>query len=66
MEMSENSFDIYKDLNEAGIARELARAILPVNLYIFPQTVCELEFLHFVEESGIEKLIKRESGCSQF
>ena len=33
MEMSENSFDIYKDLNEAGIARELARAILPVNLY---------------------------------
>ena len=32
-EMSENSFDIYQNLNEAGIARELARAILPVNLY---------------------------------
>ena len=32
-EISENSFDIYQDLNEAGIARELARAILPVNLY---------------------------------
>ncbi len=32
-EMSENSFDIYQYLNKAGIARELARAILPVNLY---------------------------------
>ena len=32
-EISERSFDMYKELNEAGLARELIRAILPVNLY---------------------------------
>ncbi len=32
-EMSQRSYDLYSELNEAGIARELARAILPVNLY---------------------------------
>lgn len=31
--LSERSFALYKELNEAGIARELARAILPVNIY---------------------------------
>tara|TARA_Y100000816_G_C26086678_1_gene573565 strand:+ start:16 stop:819 length:804 start_codon:yes stop_codon:yes gene_type:complete len=32
-EISHRSFEIYSELNEAGVARELARAILPVNLY---------------------------------
>lgn len=32
-EISEKSFSMYTELNEAGIARELARGILPVNLY---------------------------------
>ncbi len=32
-EISEKTFKIYDELNEAGIARELARGILPVNLY---------------------------------
>ena len=32
-EMSAKSYAIYAELSEAGIARELARAILPVNLY---------------------------------
>ena len=32
-EISERSFAIYTELNEAGIARELARSVLPVNLY---------------------------------
>lgn len=32
-EISERSFEIYNELNDAGIARELARAILPVNIY---------------------------------
>jgi len=32
-EISKRSFDIYSELNEAGVARELARAVLPVNLY---------------------------------
>ena len=32
-EISERSFDIYKEMNDAGVARELARAVLPVNLY---------------------------------
>ena len=32
-EISERSFEIYSELNNAGLARELARAILPVNLY---------------------------------
>jgi len=32
-EISERSFAIYSELNQAGIARELARSILPVNLY---------------------------------
>ena len=32
-EISNRSFEIYSELNDAGIARELARAILPVNLY---------------------------------
>ncbi|MBT3607929.1 MAG: FAD-dependent thymidylate synthase [Candidatus Marinimicrobia bacterium] len=32
-EISERSFAIYSELNEAGVARELARSILPVNLY---------------------------------
>ena len=32
-EISERSFEIYSELNSAGVARELARAILPVNLY---------------------------------
>ena len=32
-EISERSFDMYKEMNEAGLARELIRAILPVNLY---------------------------------
>ena len=32
-EISEKSFGIYLELNKAGVARELARAILPVNLY---------------------------------
>tara|TARA_Y100000588_G_C14281508_1_gene937695 strand:- start:20336 stop:21232 length:897 start_codon:yes stop_codon:yes gene_type:complete len=32
-EISEKSFTMYSELNDAGVARELARAILPVNLY---------------------------------
>ncbi len=32
-DISEKTFAIYNELNEAGIARELARGILPVNLY---------------------------------
>lgn len=32
-ETSEKSYAIYSELNEVGIARELARAVLPVNLY---------------------------------
>jgi len=32
-EHSKRSYDLYQELNEAGIARELARALLPVNLY---------------------------------
>ena len=32
-EISERSFAMYSELNEAGIARELARSVLPVNLY---------------------------------
>jgi len=32
-EISQKTFEIYDELNEAGIARELARGILPVNLY---------------------------------
>lgn len=32
-DISEKTFNIYDELNEAGIARELARGILPVNLY---------------------------------
>ncbi len=32
-EMSRRSYELYTELNEAGIARELARGILPVNLY---------------------------------
>ena len=32
-EISERSFAIYSELNEAGVARVLARSILPVNLY---------------------------------
>ena len=32
-EISDRSVEIYCELNEAGVARELARAILPVNLY---------------------------------
>ncbi len=32
-EISKRSFEMYSELNEAGIARELARAVLPVNLY---------------------------------
>ena len=33
IEISERSFEMYQELNEAGLARELIRAILPVNLY---------------------------------
>ena len=32
-EISDRSFEIYSELNNAGVARELARAVLPVNLY---------------------------------
>src|SRR3972149_4437879 len=32
-EISEEAFKKYQELNQAGIARELARALLPVNLY---------------------------------
>ena len=32
-EISDRSFEIYSELNSAGVARELARAVLPVNLY---------------------------------
>jgi len=32
-EISDRSFEIYSELNKAGVARELARSILPVNLY---------------------------------
>lgn len=32
-EISERSFAVYSELNEAGVARELARSVLPVNLY---------------------------------
>jgi thymidylate synthase (FAD) len=32
-EHSRRSYELYQELNEAGIARELARALLPVNLY---------------------------------
>jgi len=32
-EISEKTFSFYSELKKAGIARELARAILPVNLY---------------------------------
>jgi len=32
-ENSERSFSLYQELNEAGVARELARSLLPVNIY---------------------------------
>ncbi len=32
-DISERSFSMYQELNKAGIARELARSILPVNIY---------------------------------
>jgi thymidylate synthase (FAD) len=32
-DVSARTFEIYNELNESGIARELARGILPVNLY---------------------------------
>ena len=32
-EISERSFEMYQELNEFGLARELIRGILPVNLY---------------------------------
>jgi len=32
-EISERSFSMYQELNEAGVARELARSLLPVNIY---------------------------------
>ena len=32
-EISAKGFAMYSELNEAGVARELARAVLPVNLY---------------------------------
>ena len=32
-EISDRSFAMYSELNEAGVARELARSLLPVNLY---------------------------------
>jgi len=32
-EISERSFTMYQELNEEGIARELARSLLPVNIY---------------------------------
>lgn len=32
-ENSERSFAMYQELNEAGVARELVRSLLPVNLY---------------------------------
>ena len=32
-EISQRTFEMYQELNEAGLARELIRAILPVNLY---------------------------------
>ena len=32
-EISDRSFEVYSELNSAGVARELARAVLPVNLY---------------------------------
>ncbi len=32
-EISHRSFEVYSELNKAGVTRELARAILPVNLY---------------------------------
>ena len=32
-ENSERSFTMYQDLNEAGVARELIRSLLPVNIY---------------------------------
>ena len=32
-ENSERSFALYQELNKAGVARELARALLPVNIY---------------------------------
>ena len=32
-DISKRSFEMYQELNEAGIARELARSILPVNIY---------------------------------
>ena len=32
-EISEQSFTMYQELNEAGIARELVRSLLPVNIY---------------------------------
>ena len=32
-EISRRSFELYSEMNEVGIARELARAVLPVNFY---------------------------------
>ena len=32
-ENSERSFALYQELNKAGVARELARSLLPVNIY---------------------------------
>lgn len=32
-EISKRSFEMYQDMNDEGLARELARAVLPVNLY---------------------------------
>ena len=32
-DISQQTFELYKEMNDLGVARELARAILPVNLY---------------------------------
>lgn len=46
----ENSYKVYKDLLEAGVAREQARGILPVTTYTQYYFTCNLRaLLHFVE-----------------
>ena len=48
-EISDRSFEIYSELNQAGVARELARAVLPVNLYTEWDWKNDLHnLLHFV------------------
>jgi thymidylate synthase (FAD) len=48
-DMCEASYELYKSMIEAGIAREMARMVLPVNIYTECYSCWDLKnLLHFV------------------